>query len=87
MVWSFAFNFIASSFTSMFIAMRRIKTFSFWQAFYFVSILSLLFFKHLPFNEFLKIYVAIEVFCYITVVLILVSIIYRYESSLLKENI
>ena len=87
MVWSFALNFIASSFTSMFIAMRRIKTFSFWQAFYFVAILSLLFFKHLPFNEFLKIYVAIEVFCYVAVVLILLSIIYRYESSLIRENI
>jgi O-antigen/teichoic acid export membrane protein len=86
MVWSFALNFVASSFTSMFIAMRRIKTFSFWQAFYFVSILSLLLFKHLPFNEFLKIYVAIEVFCYMAVVLILFSIVYRYESSLIREN-
>ena len=86
MVWSFAFNFIASSFTSMFIAMRRIKTFSFWQAFYFVSILSLLLFKHLPFIEFLKIYVGIEVFCYFIVVLILLSIIYRYESSIIREK-
>jgi lipopolysaccharide exporter len=86
LVWSFAFNFVASSFTSMFIAMRRIKTFSYWQAFYFISILSLLLFKHLPFNDFLKIYVAIEVFCYVMVVFILSSIIYGYEASLTRKN-
>jgi O-antigen/teichoic acid export membrane protein len=84
MVWSFAANFVASSFTSMFVAMRRIKIFSIWQSVYFIFILSLLFFKHLPFNEFLKIYVAIDVFFYIVVVLILFSIIYRYESSIVK---
>jgi lipopolysaccharide exporter len=84
MVWSFAVNFVASSFTSMFVAMRRIKIFSIWQSVYFVSIISLLFFKHLPFTEFLKIYVTIEVLCYLAVLLILFSIIFRYESSIVK---
>lgn len=84
MVWSFALNFIASSFTSIFVAMRRIKIFSIWQSVYFVSIISLLFFKHLPFTEFLKIYVMIEVLCYLVVVLIMFSIIFRYESSIAK---
>lgn len=84
MVWSFAFNFIASSFTSIFVAMRRIKTYSVWQLIYFISILSLLFFKNLHFTEFLKLYVAIEVLCYIAAVLTLLYIIFRYESSLSK---
>jgi O-antigen/teichoic acid export membrane protein len=84
MVWSFSINFVASSFTSMFVAMRKIKIFSIWQSVYFVSIISLLFFKHLPFTEFLTIYVTIEVFCYMAVLLIMTSIIFRYESSIVK---
>jgi len=85
MVWSFAFNFIVSSFTSIFVSMRRIRTFSIWQSFYFFSILLLLFFKHLPFTDFLKIYVLIEVICYFIVAIIMFKIIYRYESSLIRK--
>jgi O-antigen/teichoic acid export membrane protein len=84
MVWSFTFNFIASSFTSIFVSMRRIKIYSIWQFIYFMSILSLLFFKHLPFTEFLKVYVIIEVICYILVALIMLIIVYHYESGLIK---
>ena len=82
MVWSFALNFIVSSFTSIFVSMRKIKTYSIWQLIYFISILSLLFFKHLPFTDFLKIYVLIEVLCYLSVALVMFTIIYRYELSL-----
>jgi len=84
MVWSFTFNFIASSFTSIFVSMRRIKIYSIWQFIYFMSILSLLFFKHLAFTEFLKVYVIIEVICYILVALIMLIIVYDYESGLIK---
>lgn len=82
MVWSFAFNFLISSFSCIFVSMRKIKTFSIWQLIYFVSILTLFFFKDLPFTSFLKIYVLIEVLCYILVSFILLIIIHRYESSL-----
>ena len=84
MVWSFTFNFIASSFTSIFVSMRRIKIYSIWQFIYFMAILSLLFFKHLPFTEFLKVYVIIEVLCYILIALVMLIIVYRYESELVK---
>jgi O-antigen/teichoic acid export membrane protein len=82
MVWSFALNFIVSSFTNIFVSMRRIKTYSLWQFIYFISILSLIFFRNLPFPDFLKIYVLIEVMCYLIVALIMFSIVYRYESDL-----
>lgn len=82
MVWSFALNFIASSFTSIFVSMRKIKTYSFWQFIYFISILSLLFFKHLPFTDFLKIYVVIEVICFAILTITMISIITKYEKSL-----
>ena len=84
MVWSFTLNFIASSFTSIFVSMRRIKIYSMWQFIYFMAILSLLFFKHLPFTEFLKVYVIIEVLCYILIALVMLIIVYRYESGLVK---
>jgi O-antigen/teichoic acid export membrane protein len=86
MVWSFALNFIISSFTSIFVSMRKIKTYSIWQFIYFISILSLLFFKHLSFTDFLKIYVLIEVLCYLSVALVMFTIIYRYELSLSRTN-
>jgi lipopolysaccharide exporter len=82
MVWSFAFNFIVASFTSVFVSMRRIRTFSIWQFFYFLAILSLLFFKHLPFSDFIKIYVLIEVLCYFAITVIMFLIVYRYEASI-----
>jgi O-antigen/teichoic acid export membrane protein len=82
MVWSFALNFIASSFTSIFVSMRRIKTYSIWQFIYFISILSLLLFKHLPFTDFLRIYVFIEVLCYLGIAFVMFTVIYRYELSL-----
>jgi len=85
LVWSFAFNFIASSFTSIFVSMRRIRTYSVWQFIYFVSILSLLLFRHLPFTDFIKIYVSIELFCYFLVTLIMLLMVYRYESAVLKS--
>jgi O-antigen/teichoic acid export membrane protein len=81
MVWSFALNFIASSFTSIFVSMRRIKTYSIWQFIYFISILSLLLFKHLPFTDFLRIYVLIEVLCYLGIAFVMFTVIYRYELS------
>ena len=87
MVWSFALNFILSSFNSIFITMRRIKTYSVWQFFYFLAILSLLFFRHLNFTEFLKVYVAIEVVCYFIAACILTFIVTRFELSVRSVNV
>ena len=82
LVWSFTFNFIVSTFTTIFVSMRKIKTYSLYQFFYFLAILSLLFFKSLEFTAFLKVYVIIEVFCYCVLTSILIFIIARYEASL-----
>jgi len=82
MVWSFTFNFIVSTFTTIFVSMRKIKTYSMYQLFYFIAILALLFFKNLGFVEFLKIYVIIEVICYTILTAIMIFTITRYEHSL-----
>jgi O-antigen/teichoic acid export membrane protein len=84
MVWSFAMNFIVSSFSCLFISMRKIKLYSIWQFFYFMSIISLLLFSTLGFFDFLKVYMLIEVFCYIVAALILVRIVFLYEKSINK---
>jgi O-antigen/teichoic acid export membrane protein len=85
MVWSFAINFIVASFSNIFVAMRRIKTYSLWQFLYFLAILSLVFFKHLPFTHFLKTYVIIEVICYLAAAIIMISMVYSYESEIRRS--
>ena len=82
LVWSFAFNFIVSTFTAIFVAMRKIKVYSVYQLFYFVAIISLLLFKSLGFVEFLKVYVIIEITCYIVLSAVMIFIIASYEHSL-----
>ncbi|MGD0342171.1 MAG: lipopolysaccharide biosynthesis protein [Bacteroidales bacterium] len=86
MVWSFAFSFFVSSFSCLFISMRRIKTYGIWQFFYFMAIMCLLFFKGLDYKEFLKIYVLIEVACYTAMTGLLIYIVSQYELSLKKLN-
>jgi O-antigen/teichoic acid export membrane protein len=82
MVWSFAFNFVISSFSALFVAMRKIKLYSIWQAFYFISIMALLFFKDVEFVDFIKIYVIIEISCYVILSVLMVKIVSNYESSI-----
>jgi O-antigen/teichoic acid export membrane protein len=85
MVWSFALNFIVTSFSSIFVTMRKIKTYSIWQFFYFLAILSLLFLDNLDFTDFLKVYVAIEILCYVVVTIIMIVIVTRFESSITSK--
>jgi len=82
MVWSFAMNFIVSSFSCIFISMRKIKLYSIWQFFYFLAIISVLLFNTLGFFDFLKVYMIVEVVCYSAAAVILTSMVYRYEKSL-----
>jgi len=82
MVWSFAMNFIVSSFSCIFISMRKIKLYSIWQFFYFLAIISVLLFNTLGFFDFLKVYMIVEVVCYSAAAVILTSMVYSYEKSL-----
>ena len=84
MVWSFAISFVVSSFTSIFVSMRKIKIYSIWQSCYFFAILLLLLFKHLPFPDFIRVYILIDVLSYFVAAMIMITIVYRYESNLVK---
>lgn len=85
LVWSFTFNFIVSTFTTIFISMRRIKTYSVYQLFYFIAIISLLLFKKLEFVEFLRVYVIIEIACYTVLTAMMIITIARYELSIKQD--
>jgi O-antigen/teichoic acid export membrane protein len=82
LVWSYAMNFFVASFSAIFISLNKIKMLSVWQIFYFIAILSLSFFKHLSFLNFLKVYVLIEVICYLISIGLMLTIILSYERKI-----
>jgi O-antigen/teichoic acid export membrane protein len=82
LVWSYALNFFVASFSAVFISMEKIKLLSIWQVFYFISILSLTLFRNHPFLDFLRIYVSIEVFCYLVIIVLMIFIVFRYENRI-----
>lgn len=82
LVWAFAFNYVVSSFSSIFISLKKIRLLSIWQVFYFLSILSLIFFKFLPIGSFLRLYVGIEVICCIFISILMIYIIVGYEKRI-----
>jgi O-antigen/teichoic acid export membrane protein len=87
LVWSYALNFIVASFSSVFISMNKIKLLSIWQLFYFISILSLFLFKNLTFIGFIKVYVMIEVLCYLVITAFMISILMKYEAKIKSLNL
>jgi O-antigen/teichoic acid export membrane protein len=82
LVWSYALNFIVASFSAIFISMEKIKLLSIWQIFYFISILSLFFLKNLHFLNFIKVYVIIEVSCYLLMIALMIFVVSRYERRI-----
>jgi O-antigen/teichoic acid export membrane protein len=82
LVWAFSFNFLVSSFSSIFISLKKIKLLSVWQVLYFVSILSLFWFHNLSFSSFLKMYVIIEVSCCSIITMFMLYIIIHYEKMI-----
>jgi O-antigen/teichoic acid export membrane protein len=82
LVWSYALNFFVSSFSSIFISMRKIKLYSIWQVFYFLGILVLVLFRKMAFIEFLRFYVLIEVFCYTAAAALLILLVFNFEKKI-----
>lgn len=82
LVWSYSLSFIVGSFSAVLISFKKIRILSLWQIFYFISILSLTFFNKLAFVDFIKVYVCIEVACYIIMIILIISVVSRYEQKL-----
>lgn len=80
LVWSYAINFIVFSFSSVFISLEKIKLLSAWQLFHFIAILILVLFKNLSFDYFIRLYVFIEIICFIFNFILLIIIVRKYEK-------
>lgn len=86
LVWAFAFNYVVSSFSSIFISLKKIRLLSIWQVFYFLSIISLMYFQFLPIESFLRLYVGIEVMCCTIITILMIYIISGYEQRIKRLN-
>jgi len=84
LVYSFVFNFIGSTFSAVYMTFEKIKINSIWQIVYFVAICSLWFFRNLAIDDFLKLYVGIEIVMHLTYCLIIFLIVNKYERSLVN---
>ncbi|MES2838629.1 MAG: oligosaccharide flippase family protein [Bacteroidota bacterium] len=82
LVFSFALNFVGSTFSSIFITFEKIKINSIWQITYFCAICCLYFFKHLNIFDFIKVYVAIEVIIHLSYLLLVYLIVNKYEKTI-----
>ncbi len=82
MVWSDALSFISASFTSIYIAMKKIKLLSIWQVSYFAFILILFFMNHFHFIQFLKTYMLIKASFHFISVLIMFYIVLQFEKKI-----
>jgi len=65
LVASYAIRFLISPLSIVFIALKKMKISALWQIFYFISMLSLLFFNDLSIQDFLFYFVVIDVVAYI----------------------
>lgn len=82
LVFSAAIRFVTAPLVTAFIAFERIKLNSIWQIFQFTATFSLYFFNNLDFNDFLWLYVGIELVLYICYGLLAMNVIRSYEKSI-----
>lgn len=82
LVWAFAANFIASSLSSIYISLKKIKLLSLWQVLYFAGITSLFYIDFNSFQSFLRVYVTIEVLCSLLSIFFMVYIVMNYERAI-----
>jgi O-antigen/teichoic acid export membrane protein len=87
LVWSYALNFIAASFSAVFISLNKIRLLSIWQIIYFAAILSLILFRNFSFMDFLKVYVSVEIFCYLSIIALMSVLVLKYERGLIRKNV
>jgi O-antigen/teichoic acid export membrane protein len=77
----FAFRFAVSPLSCVFTVYEEVKMLSAWQVFYFLSIASLYFFKHLEFHQFLWLYTAIDMFAYTIYLILIFYVIKRHKKN------
>jgi len=85
LIYSYIMNFIVSSFSSVFISLKKIKLISVWQMCYFIVICSLLLFNDLLLIDFIKIYVTFEIIMYFIYFILIVKVVREYETRIITR--
>jgi hypothetical protein len=82
-VFSYSLKFVVSPISIVFPALEKIKIASIWQIFYFCAIITLIFLPKIAINDFLLIYVGIELIAYTIYFLLIYRITKNYDKSLI----
>ena len=83
LVFSYSLKFVVSPISIVFPALEKIKIASIWQIFYFCAIITLIFLPKIAINDFLLIYVGIELIAYTIYFLLIYRITKNYDKSLI----
>lgn len=83
-VFGSAINFIVSPLSIIFVALEQLKKQALWQITYFLLILGLFLFKSFPIENFLYIYIGIDLLSYAIYFILIQKVLTQYEFSLAK---
>ncbi len=81
-VFASAFNFIVSPLSIIFVALEKLNIQAVWQSLYFLLTLCLFLFRRLGIDEFLFIYVILDVVSYSAYFILIERVMVKYENSL-----
>ena len=84
LVWPYIIYFFSFSFTSVFLALQKIKLLSIYQVINFTLVFSLFFFKILEFGSFLKVLIAINITSGFIFSIFLFQVIYKYYLDTIR---
>ncbi len=87
LIFSFASNFLSSTFSCVFITLNRLKLNAIWQILYFFSICSLILFKDLNIVDFLKVFVTIDVSMQVLYCILIYFIVVQYEKKRISDHV
>ena len=82
LIFSYAIKFVVSPLTSVFIGLEKIKISSIWQVCYFLIICCLYFFKGYTIEEFLILYIVIDIIAYVIYYLLLNYICIQHDKNI-----
>jgi len=86
LVFAFALQFILTALYPVFYILKSIKISSVWQVFYFLMIAMLIFAKSMEFYDFLKTFVALNLFSFLIYGILIYRVINKYEKGLKNES-
>jgi O-antigen/teichoic acid export membrane protein len=82
LVFALPIKLLASSSIPVFYVFEKVKTGGLWHTIYFVAILSMLLLPRIAIEQFLAVYVLIEVLCFILCIILIIRIVKTYEQNI-----